>query len=229
MEVRVLGSGSGLDASLGNTSFVLSHQGENILVDCGYTVFPKLLDLGIQDSIDTVFISHLHSDHVGSLCALLEYNCFAKGKKTRLCGVDLKPYVDLTNLTLWDACVNGAQVSGVELIETKHIPGASSVGALFFDKVFYSGDTGYSLLGSELANRAELIIHEAYLKDMPLSGKSDAYIHVGIETLAKSASAEVRAKTWITHYSKPSSEQLENMCKDLGFAGLAKPGQIFNL
>lgn len=229
MKITVLGSGSGLDASLGNTSLLLSNENHKMLIDCGYTVVPKLLELGLQDDIKSIFISHLHSDHAGSLCALLEYNCFVKGKKTQLCGIDLKGYIDIINPTLWDLCVNEEKVQEVQLIKTEHVPNADSFGALFFDKVFYSGDTGYPLLDSDLAKCADVIIHEAYPEDMLLGGGDGEYIHVGIDTLANSADAETRAKTWITHYSKKDADHLRKKCHDLGFAGLLEPGQEINI
>ncbi len=229
MKVKILGCGSGLDLSLGNTSVLVSNEGKNTLIDCGYTVLPKLFDLGIQDSIDNVFISHVHNDHAGSLCALLEYNCFVRGKKTRLGGVDLKPYLDMVGPTMWDMAVEKEEFEGVELIKTEHVPNMESVGALFFGKLFYSGDTGYSLLDSELAKRAEVIIHEAFISDMLLAGKKNEYIHVGMETLANSTDAETRAKTWITHYSRRNQELLKDMCSNLGFAGLLEPGQVINI
>ena len=55
--------------SIGNSNMLLSHNGKNLLIDCGVTA-PFILrdELGIQHiEIDGVWVSHLHSDHIGGL------------------------------------------------------------------------------------------------------------------------------------------------------------------
>lgn len=52
------------------TVFLLKRNGKNILFDTGVgaTLFSKLQTLGVNpDSIDAVFISHFHGDHIGGL------------------------------------------------------------------------------------------------------------------------------------------------------------------
>lgn len=54
------------------TSSVLQLAGQTIVVDCGVGVARGLVEAGISlDQIDTVFITHLHSDHLLELGPLL--------------------------------------------------------------------------------------------------------------------------------------------------------------
>ncbi len=66
-KIEWVGTGSGLNPQLGNTSFLVSDLEKNILVDCGFTVTPKLLEKNKLKDVTDVLITHLHSDHVGGL------------------------------------------------------------------------------------------------------------------------------------------------------------------
>lgn len=75
MILRFLGVGSAFCPPLQNTSFYLRTENEMYLFDCGSTVFSRLMDAQMLQKIRrlTVFISHCHADHVGSLGTLISY------------------------------------------------------------------------------------------------------------------------------------------------------------
>lgn len=64
MEIQCIGSGSGFNAALGNTSFLVNNH---LLIDCGFTVPHRLLDLDKLVAVRAIAITHLHSDHIGGL------------------------------------------------------------------------------------------------------------------------------------------------------------------
>lgn len=76
--VRQIGNGTAFQPDATNTSFTLFN--DRLLVDCGYNVFGRLLELGIADKIDVVFITHTHDDHIGSLGSFLYYREFVVQK-----------------------------------------------------------------------------------------------------------------------------------------------------
>lgn len=238
MKVEILGVGTGLCPELGNVSFLVWDDNEMraILFECGSTVYPKLRNMELLSGrkiigkIVGIFISHGHSDHIGSLDMLLSYRRLILGQKTVLGGAGLDDYFQLCALdrTLFE------EVSGenaFKLFQTEHYPNMESWGCLWNDDIFYSGDSGRSLLLTSGAKRAKLIIHEVspdtifYRKDDVVT---DLQVHVGIEELYKNSTQEVRAKTWLTHYAPQEKEALLVMAEAYGFAGLLEPCQIIN-
>ena len=70
----------GRDSGFGklNTSAYAIINNRLLLVDCGYTVMPKLLEFNILSSVTgiDVIITHLHADHAGSLSQLVLYSYY---------------------------------------------------------------------------------------------------------------------------------------------------------
>jgi ribonuclease BN (tRNA processing enzyme) len=72
MRVTVLGGcGAWPGAGEACSGFLLRHEGFSVLVDAGYAVLPRLLELMPAEHLDAVYISHGHSDHCADLNPLL--------------------------------------------------------------------------------------------------------------------------------------------------------------
>ena len=74
VSLHCLGVGDGT-ASTGrnHSAYLYSFDGTRILIDCGEPVGRSLKTAGIDaNAVDTIFISHLHSDHIGGLLMLLQ-------------------------------------------------------------------------------------------------------------------------------------------------------------
>ena len=75
MELTFLGRGAGFNPNEGSTSAYFMARGELFLIDSGESVFRSVINLKLLDSASklNLFITHTHSDHVGSLGSLILY------------------------------------------------------------------------------------------------------------------------------------------------------------
>jgi len=86
MELNFLGRGAGFNPAEYSTSACFLDNGELFLIDSGESIFKTLLDKKLLDSASAlnIFITHTHSDHVGSLGSLLLYASVEKKFKTNI-------------------------------------------------------------------------------------------------------------------------------------------------
>jgi hypothetical protein len=82
--LEIIGSGSGLNPTLGNTSFLVSSEKRNLLIDCGSTVPVELIKKGKIGNITDIVITHAHSDHFGGLEGLGFFNYYVTKNKPNL-------------------------------------------------------------------------------------------------------------------------------------------------
>lgn len=75
-----LGRGCAFNPKEGNTSAYHIENNHLILLDCGESIFERIIKNNILENIKEVdiFITHLHSDHVGSLSSLIYYLYYVK-------------------------------------------------------------------------------------------------------------------------------------------------------
>ena len=75
MKIKVIGCGNAFSHKSFNQSFLLEEDGRTMLIDCGLQVPEALENAGVDfKKIDDIYISHLHSDHIGGL----EYFAFSR-------------------------------------------------------------------------------------------------------------------------------------------------------
>lgn len=89
--LKFLGVGSAFNTKEGNTSAYIKHEDTLILIDCGESVFSKMIQEKLLDNIKDIYvlITHLHSDHVGSLSSLIFYCYYKLGIKVKVYFEDL--------------------------------------------------------------------------------------------------------------------------------------------
>lgn len=73
MLLKFIGRGSAFNTKEGNTSSFIKKNNTLYLFDCGEDVYKQIKELDLLSGITTVniFITHLHSDHMGSLSSLI--------------------------------------------------------------------------------------------------------------------------------------------------------------
>ncbi len=79
--LQFLGTGSAFNTALGNTSAWLRQEGEMVLIDCGGSVFGRLLEKRLLAGVTRldICLTHTHGDHVGSLGDLILYSWLMLG------------------------------------------------------------------------------------------------------------------------------------------------------
>ncbi|GIV43204.1 MAG: hypothetical protein KatS3mg035_0327 [Bacteroidia bacterium] len=188
MNIKFLGTGGAFDVPYGNSAAIVECNEKKILVDCGHTVFPKLIQLNLIHEIDYILITHLHDDHVGSLSTLIFYLYF------------FQPHKKVSLIAPWDfhqeliSFLNYSQKNCLQYISIenlpsfiipidtldKHYPNMQTYGYLFTENqehIIYSGDLNdASYLFQQIAQHS-------------LKGKIQVFHDISFNPLAKSAHA----------------------------------------
>jgi glyoxylase-like metal-dependent hydrolase (beta-lactamase superfamily II) len=81
MQIKFLGTGGAFDVDFLNSAALVEFRDMNILLDCGFTVFPALVNKGLTSKVDYILLTHLHNDHCGSLATLLLYKIIIEKSK----------------------------------------------------------------------------------------------------------------------------------------------------
>lgn len=64
LSLTILGSGTMMPTTRHPAGYLLEFNGKKILIDCGHTTVARLIDMGVDlHSINTMIISHFHTDH----------------------------------------------------------------------------------------------------------------------------------------------------------------------
>ncbi|MDZ4096905.1 MAG: MBL fold metallo-hydrolase [Paracoccaceae bacterium] len=176
------------------TSSLLDLDGRRVVVDCGLGVAKALVEAGVDlKTLDLIFITHLHSDHILELGPLI-HTAWTTGLTTRVTvygppGIEAywagflasvaydsairvkdegrRPLEDLITVQVYD---EGLVLDGalrVHALRVPHPP-VEPCFALRFDgsrSVTFSGDTAYFPPLADLAQGADLLVHEAMLTD----------------------------------------------------------------
>jgi ribonuclease BN (tRNA processing enzyme) len=218
MELQFLGRGGGLLPEEGNTSAYFIEDGALFLIDCGELIFSKIKQTGLLEKaqIEEIFcfITHLHSDHVGSLSNLIYYCTF--GQKDKKIGFhlvcediiakDLLPWLYLQgNTSLFDS-VATADLEGkyqsftsVRFIRTAHsgfFPAFSVEFETDAGKVFYSGDTNEIYL-------IECYVRQPGIDKMYIEVALDENVrnvHLMLESLNEIIPKKLRGKVYLMHF-----------------------------
>lgn len=251
MELIFLGSGSAF--TVGNDNYqsnvLLKHgHSDYLLIDCGSDARLALYEQGIPPhSIQDVYISHLHADHVGGLEWFAFFTKFGPHRSQKPC---LHISKNLA-VTLWENVLSGGlssleecQASLETFFEVDAVEGSFSWQGIEFELVptvhtysnhllcpsyglFFSTDelrilfsTDVQFVPDKMAyyyDKADLIFHDCETSET----KSAAHAHYD-ELL--SLDPLIKAKMWLYHYNPG----LLPDAKQDGFRGFVKKGQRFN-
>jgi hypothetical protein len=180
LEIKFLGTGGAFEVDLGNSSAIVHHGSKHYLIDCGHSVFPKLVQNGLVASIDGVFITHLHDDHAGSLSTLILYYSIVLQKGRLKLYVASPNHEEMLRAFLAHSLGNPdervdfrplTEIHGCGAIDTfgKHVEWMQTYGIYFTNghtSIAYSGDNGDPDYFFEELQRLDLpkltVFHEVF-------------------------------------------------------------------
>ena len=186
------------------------------MIDCGESVFPKLINNYLLDNIKAVniLITHTHSDHVGSLGSLILY-CFynLNVKVNIILPCEHKYLDDLKDLLRIFGCsskmykfIYENELTGkydlfdsIKFMTTKHSKGMVCYGILFDTRtgiLYYSGDT------KEISNIKKIIkdyeiIDKVYIDTSSIDSEDNPHVYIG--TLDEEIPPYLRDKFYCMH------------------------------
>ena len=229
MDLTFLGRGSAFNTLEVNTSAYFIDRNELFLIDCGESVFRELKERNILNDVScvNVFITHTHSDHIGSIGSLIMY-CYYVLKigvniivsKDSLYTDDITLLVrifgctsDMYRVTYVEDYNDYDLFNSVKYVRTNHVSQISSYGILFNTDdgiVYYSGDIADLDSVFDLIN-GDLVIDKIYVD---VTSKESSGYHVFIGDLDKLIPSNLKSKVYCMHIN---NNKCIDMAKGYGF------------
>jgi ribonuclease BN (tRNA processing enzyme) len=184
MRLTVLGGAGGFPPASGACSgYLIEHDGFRLLIDPGYAIVPRLLEILAPEAIDTVLVSHGHPDHVADLNPLLRARLMRDDGAPRLPAYALpdalSPVLALDQIRAMkgacEVCEFAAGDSftiGPFAIDSRplphSIPNAGVRISAGGSSLTYTGDAGPTDVLVALASGTDLLLAEAtYVESVP--------------------------------------------------------------
>ncbi|AOT11272.1 MBL fold metallo-hydrolase [Pseudoalteromonas luteoviolacea] len=205
-----LGVGDASSEALGNSACLLLHKSRPwLLIDCGHDTLNRYKTVLPDELPESVFITHLHYDHVGGL-EQLYFKAAISGKTvrlyvpallvTQLCA--MLRYTKLAELKsdVWHTFIlhpvseyfwhQGVKVG---VYPVRHHAPNSAFGLHISGVMFYSGDTRpIPELLLHVTSDSEIIFHDCAVKGNPS--------HSGIDDLLREYPSKLVSQLWVYHY-----------------------------
>lgn len=249
MKIKFLGTGGFFTLNNFHSNIVLESCGKKLLIDCGTDIRFSLKAAGEDlDSIDSVYISHMHGDHIGGLewLAYAKYFREVKSKPTLYAHPTVMPLIwphISSSMTLQQSKTtldtffhvtptNAFSIGDVDVqtVQTIHYHDGHdlmpSYGLFMTDRrthstVFLTTDTQFCLSHFRpYFDKANFIFHDCETYDWKGEKKSGVHAHY---SELKTLPLAYRSKVWLYHY-----QDGELPPKD-GFGGFVQKGQGFEI
>ncbi len=231
MELTFLGRGSAFNPKEGNTSAYFIENNQLFLIDCGESVFERIIEFNILDSIDEInlMITHTHSDHIGSIGSLVMYSFYTLHKPLNIilpsdpkyitniegilngfgCTPDMYNYLPETYFD--NKC---EEFYNIRYTLTTHYSNLNCYSLLFNTPngiVYYSGDT------NKIDAVTALIDSGVRIDKLYIDTTTDDYpgnVHLNIILLSDSIPPEFRKSVYCMHLN---SDECIEKAYELGF------------
>lgn len=227
--LNFLGIGSAFNTALGNTSAYIKRNSSILLIDCGSTVFSRVLKLDLLKDVTTsyIVITHTHPDHAGSLGELIFYCHYILNHKPKIffpdasllssilnnMGVNAEFYelISATSTKIHDEFISDVDLTFVPSSHVSNIPSYSIL--LKYDKqaIFYSGDSK-EISQSILESLEKGYIDILYQDTCGIDYEGNPHLYIG--KLKDYIKPHLRSKVYCMHIDG-SFEKKKAM--DLGF------------
>lgn len=225
--LNFLGIGSAFNTELGNNSAYIKEEENIFLIDCGGTIFDRILKANILDDTKNVyvFITHTHPDHIGSLGDLILYVHYKlKGNITvihpdtskiqnilGLLGVNQTYYKLIEDRSLMVPSFKSLKINVLDSSHSSSLDAFSLVIENSGVKIYYSGDSNSiseSILEKFENREIKFIYQDTCCRDYVGSG------HLYVGKLSKLINSELREFVYCMHLE--NDESIAKI-KSLGF------------
>lgn len=241
----ILGCGHSEALTLFNNNAAVINDKGVLLIDCGHTIKHALHDQSMDiGSLDAIFITHVHGDHVFGL-ERIAFEARYKYKKRISLYFHEKIYQELWDQTLKGSLGYSSDHDGTpqkntledwfdvniitsnefsvfgnnyKIFEVKHSPGKPTFGLTVNDTIFFSSDT------TKINEIVESVEFEVGFHDVTLTESNP--VHASLSSLIDSYSVEVRDKLYLMSYQDNWAEY-EDVVEE-NFKGFAKQGMEVN-
>lgn len=216
-----LGVGSAFNPEAGNTSAYMIENQTLYLIDCGELIFKELVRHIPFSEIKevTIFITHTHADHIGSLGTFIAYLSHYYQIKPTIyhAGVEIEDL--LTRMGITSDSYYEMKIQKVDLgyytfewVRTKHTDKLACFGLLIETDektIYYSGDS--TIIPQKIYDRFLLEEISTLYQDVTLASESKA--HLPLEELADLIPFHLRDRVIAMHLDADSVEPIQ----ELGF------------
>ena len=225
MVLNFLGRGSAFNVKEGNNSAYIKINDKLLLLDCGESIFERIVNKNLLNGVKDihVLITHMYSDHVGSLSSLIYYcycikhivaNVYFPFPNSELCdllkiqghteGQDYKSkYLDIdTN--------NFYEFGNIKPVKVKHTKTLNCYGYLIYigtKLIWFSGDCSSV---SDVINKYTI---DEFYQDTCLADY-EGNVHTSLKKLCKTIPKDKRDKIYCMHID---CIELIDKAKDEGF------------
>lgn len=232
MELKFTGRGAMLNPKEGNTAAYFEDNDNFFLIDCGEDVASRLIEMGKldQDKEYYLFITHTHSDHIGSIGTLQQYLYWVRGKRLKLIfgkgmeyandilsimnsfGLIQRTY-DIMNITNLDN--RSPLFNSIRYQKSSHgdvpIKSASIIINTDEGNILYTGDIASAdVIRKFISDNTPDSIYKMYVDTS--SNKSN--VHLSVEQLREEVPIELREKVYCMHLDR---KELIEEAQRLGF------------
>lgn len=199
MDLKFLGRGAAFNPKEGNTSAYFIEKKDLFLIDCGESVFERLIDKNLLEKIDSVnvMITHTHSDHIGSLGSLVMYSFYTLHKPLNIIlPENAKHLSNIENILSGFGCTKlmynyvfeesfdnkHNTFNNIRYIVTNHCKELNCYGLLFNTNngiVYYSGDTNdVNSIKALIDSKKQ--IDKLYIDTTSINYPGNVHLYIGI-------------------------------------------------
>lgn len=205
-KISFIGNGSCFNTTFGNNSAYYKKEQTLLLIDCGESIFERLMKLEILENVKDVniLITHMHTDHVGSLASLLFFCEYGKG----IVPTVIYPEKNIMSqfLTLVGNEPQAYNVIepreckkfNIQEIKQQHSNFINAYGYILEldgKRIYYSGDT--KVIPEDIIKDFKENKFDEFYQDV---SRYETPAHMNLETLAKLFNENQRSKITCMHF-----------------------------